>query len=81
MSVPITAGTVGTAFQNLRILSGPTSSLTVVSSPVEDEAEPTREMSTLMLSPADEHPAKLSDRALPHELREAPGMPLFASAD
>jgi hypothetical protein len=36
MSVPITAGTVGTAFQNLRILSGtsPTSSLTVVSSPV-----------------------------------------------
>jgi polysaccharide export outer membrane protein len=36
MSVPITAGTVGTTFQNLRILSGtsPTSSSTVVSSPV-----------------------------------------------
>jgi hypothetical protein len=35
MSVPIAAGTVGTTFQNLRILSGtsPTSS-TVVSSPV-----------------------------------------------
>ena len=36
MSVPITAGTVGTTFQSLRILSGtsPTSSSTVVSSPV-----------------------------------------------
>ena len=35
-SVPITVGTVGTTFQNLRILSGtsPTSSSTVVSSPV-----------------------------------------------